>query len=442
MAAKKKSERKKAPALKGTLKKLTEKKPEEGQPVKKAAPKKKQAAVPATDIISQVMAKVNAAHGAVVVRRASEASTSHVLRRPLGIPDVDLGIGGGWPAGSMNVIGGPDGSGKDYAINKSIAQAQKNYGQEARIAIYSTEFPYDKEYAREKCGVKVADTDEEIAEKNLILERQGLPPLTEEEVAARKEQIGDIILIQGVIMDYGLDIVLELLSTGAFQLIAINSLGVMETLAKEETESVSEHAVQSSEAQLLSRFIPKMFMLLNRPIDANDTRNETTVLVIDQVRANRNQPAARPGMRVPEHFKYQPGSGSRALAHGKAIHLMLHKGAAILDKAFDPPEQIGREINWELVKGKLGTHDGVKGSYEYFYETGADVAQSLFTSGLKYGVISQSGSWYDYMTEDGEVLMHVQGADKARDAIANNQALYDQIWARTLIAAKIFVRYS
>lgn len=439
MAAKKRKEKKKAPALKGTLKKLVVKKDE--QSTKKAAPKKKQAAIPAGDIISQVMAKVNAEHGAIVVRRASEASTSHVLRRPTGIPDVDVALAGGWPAGSLNVIGGPDGSGKDYKINKTIAQVQKNYGAEARIAIYSTEFPYDKDFARTHGGVKVADTDKEIEEKNEILAKQGLPPLTEEEVAARKEQIGEIILIQGVVMDYGLDIVLELLSTGAFQLIIINSIGVMETLAKEETESVSEHAIQSSEAQLLSRFIPKLFMLLNRPLDDNDTRNETTVLVADQVRANRNQPQARPGVRLPEHFKYQPGSGSRALAHGKAIHLMLHKGSAILDKAFDPPEAIGKETIWELTKGKLGTHEGIKGSYDYFYEDGADVAKSLFTTAVRHGVINQNGAWYEYIDDQGEVLMHVQGGDNARDAIAHNQELYDKIWAATLIAANIFVRY-
>lgn len=437
MAAKKKSEKKKAPAVKGLLKDVG-KKPEK-EAAKKAAPKKK-AATPATDIISQVMAKVNAAHGATVVRRASEASTSHVLRRPTGIPDVDVGLGGGWPAGSMCVVGGPDGAGKDFIINCTIAQVQKNYGPEARIAIFSTEFPYDKDYAREKCGVKVADTDEEIAEKNAIRVHQGLPPLTEEEIAGLKEQVGEIILIQGVVMDHGFDIVLELLGTGAFQLIAINSLGVMETLAKEETESVAEHAIQSSEAQLLARVIPKMFMLLNRPLDAEDTRNETTILVIDQVRANRDQPRARPGMRVPDHFKYQPGSGSKALAHGKAIHLQLHKGGSILDKAFDPPEAIGREINWELLKGKLGTHDGVKGSYEYFYDTGADVAQSLLTTALRYGVIEQSGAWYSYMTTDGEILFKAQGADKARDELMNPE-IFNQVWARTLPAAKIFVRY-
>ncbi len=439
MAAKKKI-KKKAPAVRGTVKKAA---PKATEPAALGAKKKKASkkAEPADNIIDQVIAKVNTAHGATVIRRASEAATSHMLRRPTGIPDVDIALGGGWPAGALVVVGGPDGAGKDYMINKSISRVQRNYGNDAKVAILSTEFPYDKDYARDKCDVRVADTDEEIAEKNAIRLAKGLPALSDEEVVRLKEQVGEIILIQGVVMDYGLDIILELLSTGAFQLIAINSIGVMETAAKEEVESVSEHATQSSEAQLLSRFIPKMFMLLNRPIDENGARNETTMIAADQVRANRDMPRARPGMRVPEHWKYQAGSGSRALAHGKAIHLVLHKGNAIVDKAFDPPEQIGREINWELTKGKLGTHDGLKGSYEYFYEEGADVAQSLLTVALRYEVVEQAGAWYSYQDQNEELCFHVQGKDSARSALTQPE-VFDAVYAKTMAAAKIICRYT
>lgn len=434
--AAKKSVKKKAPSVRGTAKAAAA----ATAAPKKAAPKKK-AAAPAGDIIDRVMATVNAAHGATVIRRASEASTSHMLRRPTGIPDLDIiGLRGGWPAGSLNVITGPDGAGKDYIINKSIAQIQKNYGEDAKVAIFSTEFPYDKDYARTRCGVKVADTDEEIEEKNANLIAKGMPPLTEEEIAFCKEQVGEIILLQGVIMDYGLDIVLELIKTGAFQLIAINSFGVMETAAKEEKDSVAEHATQSSEAQLLSRFIPKMFMFLNRPIDEHGTRNETTLLAADQVRANRDLPRMKPGIRMPEHLKYVPGSGSRALAHGKAISLVLHKGSDILDKAFTPPEKLGREINWELSKGKLGTHDGLKGSYEYFYEEGADVAQNLLTVALRYEVIALNGAWYSYQDDDEALSFRVQGSDAARTALTAPE-VFSAVYHKTIVAAKIICRY-
>lgn len=437
MAAKKKKvPKREAPSVKGALKKAPS--PTE----KKAAPKKKAPAPVAGDLISQLIAKVNTAHGGVVIRRASEASTSHTLRRPTGIPELDIALAGGWPAGSLNVLTGPDGAGKDFIINMSIAQVQQNYGDQARVAILSTEFPYDKDFAREKCGVKVADTDDEIAEINLIRLASGMSKLTPEEVAVRKEQVGEVILIQGVVMDYGLDIVLELLSSGHFQLIAINSFGVMQTAAKEEVESVSEHAIQSNEAQLLSRFIPRMFMHLNTVLDEEGRRNETTMLAADQVRANRDMPRGKPGMKVPDHWKYQAGSGSRALAHGKAISLMLHKGAPVLDKEVDPPEMLGRETNWELTKGKLGTHDGLKGSYEFFFAEGADIASNLRTVAVRHGVIDQAGAWYAYTdTEHPELSFRVQGGEPCR-AMLTRPEVYSAVYRKTLAAAKVICRYT
>lgn len=440
MAAKKKTTKKAAPAVRGLLKKAAP-----AEPVtKKAAPMRrantaKAAPRPANDRISEVISKINAAHGGVVVRRASEAITSHALRRPTGIPELDIALAGGWPASALNVITGPDGAGKDYIINLSIGMVQQIYGNEARIAVFTTEFPYDKEYARDKCNVAVADTDEEIVERNAMLRARGEPEMSEEEVARRRCQIGEILLIQGVVMDHGLDIVLELLSTNEFHLIAINSIGVMETLAKEDTDSVGEHAVQSSEAQLLSRFIPKVFMLLNR-VSEDGERNETTMLVADQVRANRDVPRARPGFRVPEHQLYKPGSGSRALAHGKAISLMLHKGADIMDNEVKPPEKLGREVNWELIKGKLGTHDGIKGSYEYFFDEGADKAGNLRAAAVKHGVIAQAGAWFEYKDPNDELSFRVQGLVKCNTELARPE-VFAAVYAKTLTAAGVMCRY-
>jgi RecA/RadA recombinase len=406
-------------------------------PKKKAADKKAQ--VTPSERINQIIAATNAKHESVVIRRASEAMTSHSLRRPTGIPDLDIALAGGFPEGALSVITGPDGAGKDYILNCLIRELQKNYGENMQVAIFSTEFPYDKDFAREKCGVRVADTDEEIAEKQLSRLQRGQPPLTDEEITELQTQVGNIYLIQGLIVDHGLDLVLECLSTGMFQMIAINSLGVFETQAKEDTESVSEHAIQSSEAQLLSRFIPKMFMLLNRTTELGG-RNETTLIATNQVRANRDQVRMKPGVPVPQHMKYQPGSGSRALAHGKAIDLMLHKGPTIVDKADDPPTQIGRTINWELTKGKLGTHDGLKGSYEFYYDFGADIPSSLLSAGVRFGIIEQAGAWYSYEDENAELSFHVQGANAARTPLTKPD-VSAAIYQKVIAAAKISCRF-
>lgn len=414
---------------------------------KKPEPKKpepKKAAARATkdnaDTVAQLMAAINKDFGSEVVRRATDATTSHALRRPTGIPDLDmLGLAGGFPSGALSVVTGPDGAGKDYLINCVIRELQRNYGEATRVLIFSTEFPYDKKFAKDICGVQVALNAEEIGEIDAARVAQNLPRLTKEEIAHYEHQVGEIILVQGVIADHGLDIVLRFLETGAFQLIAINSLGVFETAAKEDTESLEDHAPQSSEAQLLARFIPKMFMLLNRVLP-DGKRNETTLLAANQVRANRDQPRMRPGMPIPAHLKYQSGSGSRALAHGKAIDVTLHKGGVLLDKEVDPPAVLGRTINWELTKGKLGTHDSKKGSYDFYFDGGADVAGNLLALACRYEVVEQAGAWYSYKAAEGKEAFRAQGSDNARAALMDPE-VYRSVYEATLKAAKILCRY-
>lgn len=392
------------------------------------------------DRINYVMQAVNTQFGGAVIKRANEVDTSYSLRRPFGIPDLDIGIGGGLPAGALSVVTGPDGAGKDYLINRNIAQIQKNYGSETRVAILSTEFPYDKHFARTQAGVKVGFTEAEIADLNKNRMAAGIEPLTDEEATEYMTQVGEIVLIEGLLADHAFDVVLNLLDTGAFQFIAINSLGVMETVAKDDTDSLEEHAIQSSEAQLLSRFIPKMFMYLNRPLK-NGGRNETTLLAANQVRANRSGVRMKPGVPVPDYMKYQAGSGSRALAHGKAIDIMLHKGTDILDKS-DKENiiKLGRTINWQLEKGKLGTHDGIKGSYDYFYGEGADLADNLLTQAVIHGVIEQGGAWYSF--DDGETSFSLQGAPKAASYLRERPDFYDYIYRRTIAAAGVYCRYT
>jgi RecA/RadA recombinase len=429
---KKKTAMKKAPA-------------KQTKPAKKSAAKTEVASKPTTrQSITDLMKRINTTMGGEVVRRANDAVTSHLLRRPTGIVSLDIALAGGFPAGALSLITGEDGVGKDYILNCCIRELQQNYGDEARVAIFSTEFPYGKDYARNVCGVCVADTDEEIEEKNQLRAERGLPPFTAEEEAHLRKQVGEILLIQGVNADQGLDVILDILSTGHFQLIAINSLGVFETSAKEAKESVEEHAAQSSEAQLLARWVPKVFMLLNR-VTAEGLRNETTILALNQVRANREQPRTRPGMATPNHLKIQPGSGSWALKHGKAIDLWMYKHDTKdnmhLDDTVKPPELLGRKIFWKLLKGKLGTHDGKHGHYDYFFAEGADRIGDLLATGVAYDVVEKSGAHYRFTSKDGEVLMSAQGAEKASAALRADPAVQDALREAALIAAGVNYRY-
>lgn len=397
----------KKPATKKTTKKTEApaKKPASKKATTKRKSKKKDKEPPSKgDRISQLIESVNATFDAPVVRRANVTSTDYLLRRPTGILSLDIGLAGGWPAGAMSLITGPDGAGKDFLLNISMAQQQAIQGDDFACFIYSTEFKFDKQFARDLAGFRVRMTNEEIDSLNVSREDKGLPRLTDEEVAYYQEQIGEVLIIDGVIADDGLDACLDAVRSNEFQIVAINSLGVFQTAAKEtavEKEGLSKHAIQSNEAQLLSRFMPALFMNLNREDDLG-RRNYTTVLATNQVRANRDQKRPMPGRTASPKSKYVSGSGSRALAHGKAFELMLHKGPDHIDKQTKPYTKLGREVQWETLKAKLGTHEGKAGMYDYWYDSGADVLEDLINTAVKYEVIVKSSSWYSHVTLDDE----------------------------------------
>ena len=48
--------------------------------------------------------------------------------------------------------------------------------------------------------------------------------------------------------------------------------------------------------------------------------------------------------------------------------------------------QIGYATNYEIIKGKVGTHDGIRGSYEFHYDRKADGIATLFDEGVAAGV--------------------------------------------------------
>jgi hypothetical protein len=94
----------------------------------KVAKKKGEVQLSNLDRIELVKARINKSYegkGAIV--SGDEMSNVFLLRRPTGIIDLDVAIGGGWPAGGLSQIIGKDNSGKTYLANRSISQVQKIY---------------------------------------------------------------------------------------------------------------------------------------------------------------------------------------------------------------------------------------------------------------------------------------------------------------------------
>ena len=406
----------------------------------KAASKKKSGPRTLQQKIDEQIASAEARFGNGALRRASELESDYYLRRPTGILSLDIGLGGGWPAAALCLLTGPDGAGKDYIALRTLAEQQRIHGESFCAFLYFTEFPLVKLFARDMCGLKVAMTEKELNRLDKSRLEKGGELLTVEERERYKEQVGTIIVVPPMIADDGLDLVLDAVFSNIYQVVLINSLGVLQTAAKEGKESLREFAMQSNEAVLLTKFIPQLFMVLNG-LDEDDKRNRTLVLATNQVRSRRDMPRPRPGFRVSEKSKYQSGSGAKALAHGKAIELMLHKGQEYADKETKPHQVLGREVEWELLKGKLGTHDGIKGTYDFWFDGGADTLEDLIDTAVSYEAIEQAGSWYTYQSLSGDTI-RTHGHQPLRSYLREHPDDVQSLIQQSLLAAGIDCIYT
>ncbi len=441
MAARKAT--KKSKSTKKSTKKATKKKPAKKKtPAKKrgrASAKKREATPPSKeDRLKAIEDLLNTPGAPPVIRRASESSSSYLLRRPTGIISLDIALAGGFPASSPVMLTGPDGAGKDYLLLRMCAEVQRIYGDDFAMAIYLTEFKFDKPFARDVCGLKVPMTDEELDEYDVARANAGMEPLTDAERERYQEQEGTVHIIEGVPADHGFDAVIRCVESNAYQIVAVNSIGFMQTLAKEKTESYEEFPQQRNEAILLSKFMPDLSLTMNKSTTFGE-RNETTVVLIDQVRSKDAAPKPRKGRPTSDRDKYRPARQVWAVKHGLSIVLEVHKGKRFYDEV--EKVYIGRETPWEITKGKLGTHDGIRGSYNFFYDGGADIIGDLVSVATRLEVFETSGAWINFSDPSTGLEFRAQGKAKARRALMENPELKDRVRYLCLQAEGVTYRH-
>jgi hypothetical protein len=121
---------------------------------------------------------------------------------------------------------------------------------------------------------------------------------------------------------------------------------------------------------------------------------------------------------------------------------------------------IGREVRWEITKGKAGTHDGKKGYFNYYHVPddnpvfwsrvqadyltwGIDHLTDLAEEAIRLNILSVAGSWKTW-EENGQVLLKVQGTGVSGvvKAMVDTPELEQQLLDRCRQAANLQVRYS
>lgn len=380
------------------------------------------------------------------MRTAKEYKTPYRLRRPTGVASIDLrALRGGWPAGGAGQIYGPKGTGKTHLAFRTAGEVQKNYGEDAIIALGVSEGRVDVGFAR-SAGFCVAYGSDQIEELDDIRASKDLPRFTQEELMDLQMQIGQVIFLHGSTGGDLLDSTIEVIEQfgNACQLIIVDSLGSLLTDDQDAGKVSDRHYGGSS--GIITAWQTKVQPLYIKDLPDGSVL-ETTILGINQVRALIGGP--RPNMT-------RPAAGAKSWEHAQLNSIELKRGEPLWNAR--RTEQRGHEVKWSLKKGKAGTHDGITGNYDWrhimdsdpiFWKDvqtcgksfAIDVVSDLVETAKALGVIELKGKWHYFRNSEGEIIARGDGGIDFANRVERDPELEALLWEDCKAKANLTVRY-
>jgi recombination protein RecA len=211
--------------------------------------------------------------------------------------------------------------------------------------------------------------------------------------------ITKLLVSQPATLEESMDIVKELVETSMIDIIVVDSVSALVPKSEVEGEDFMKDTM-AIQARLMSRAL----RILSGPI----SKSKTVVVFINQI---RDKVGVFYGAKTTT-------SGGRALKFFSSVRLEVSKGS----KIEGPNEtQIGNEIIVTAVKNKVG-FPWKKTKIDLYYAKGIDLYADALDYGEKVGVIKKTGITYTF----GATILGA-GRDKAKKAIADDPALFEEI---------------
>ena len=275
--------------------------------------------------------------------------------------DVALGVGG-LPRGRIVEIYGPESSGKTTVAIHTIAQAQKKGGI---CAIIDAEHAFDASYAR-KLGVDV---------DNLIISQ---PDYGEQ----------------------GLEIADRLISSGAVDVVVIDSVAAL--VPKGELDGEMGESKMGLQARLMSQAL--------RKLTATISRTGCCCIFINQLREKIGVMFGNP----------ETTTGGNALKFYASVRLDIRRIAQIKDGDVAS----GNRTRVKVVKNKVAPPFR-QVEFDIIFGEGISKVGEIIDMGVELGILQKSGSWFSY--GDSKVG---QGRDAVKQFLFDNPDLMDEMEGR------------
>ena len=285
-------------------------------------------------------------------KKVEVVSTGSIgLNRALGI--------GGFPKGRVIEIYGPESSGKTTIALHAIAESQKKGNI---CAFVDAEHALDTNYAK-SIG---ADID-------------------------------NLYLTQPSDGEQALEITNELVSSGAIDLIVIDSVAAL--VPRSELEGNMGDAQMGLQARLMSQALRKLTALMSR--------TKTTVIFINQLRSKIGVFFGNP----------ETTTGGNALKFYASMRLDIRK-TEVIRKG---DEIIGNKVKVKVVKNKLAPPFKIV-EFSILYGLGVHRQTEILELAINENIIKKSGSWYSYNDE-----RIGQGLDKTKLYFRENPNVFRSI---------------
>jgi recombination protein RecA len=304
--------------------------------------------------------KLEKTYGKGTVMKMGDAPIEIQEVIPTGSLTLDIALGiGGLPKGRVIEIYGPESSGKTTLAIHAIANAQKAGGI---AAIVDAEHAFDMNYAK-KLGV----------------------------------DISSLLISQPDNGEQGLEIVDNLIRSGAIDIIVIDSVAAL--TPRSEIEGEMGDSVMGLQARLMSQAL--------RKLTGTISKTKCCCIFINQLREKIGVMFGNP----------ETTTGGNALKFYSSIRLDIRR----IGQLKEAEAVIGNRTRVKVVKNKMAPPFGVA-EFDIMYGEGISKVGEIVDIGVEKNIVKKSGSWFSY----GDTKLG-QGRDAVKQIFLDNPELAEEI---------------